>query len=47
MDSFFHSMNRIGNAISREAGNFDETTWCILAMVAVIFGYFLLKGQGR
>ena len=40
--SFFRNL---ANSISSEANNFDAEMWCMLALVAVVGGYFLLRGN--
>ena len=47
MGSFLDNMTRVANAIGREVGHFDESTWAILTMSSIILGYFLLRGQSH
>ena len=45
MDSVIRNLSRMVDAIGRELQRFDETTWCVLAVGTVVFGYFLLRGN--
>ncbi|MEE2825846.1 MAG: hypothetical protein VYE64_04380 [Planctomycetota bacterium] len=47
MDSVIRQLVRLVERAGKEVSRFDETTWCILAAVTVLFGYYLLRGQPR
>ncbi len=33
------------NSITSSASRFDSTTWAMLAVITVVFGYFMLRGH--
>jgi hypothetical protein len=45
MDSVIRNLVRLGESIGKEISRFDETTWCVLAVATVLFGYYLLRSQ--
>ena len=45
MDSFMRFLGRVVDALMYEVGKFDYTTWAILGVATVIFGYMLLRGN--
>lgn len=47
MDNVINNFVRLGKSIGKEVTRFDETTWCVLAVATVLFGYYLLRGQPR
>jgi hypothetical protein len=40
-DTFWNTLDAIGDA----AQTFDQTTWCILAVVTLVVGYLMLRGN--
>ena len=44
MDSVIRNLVRLVNRLERKSA-VDETTWCVLAVATVLFGYYLLRSQ--
>ena len=45
MEAVYKKLCRLGDQIGHSAGNFSMETWAILAIVTVVLGYFLLRGN--
>lgn len=45
MNSVVSFFKNLAQSIATEAHSFDSQTWCLLATVAVVGGYFLLRGN--
>ena len=45
MNSFFSALERMINKVIAGAQTMDTTTWVIVSLVTVFFGYLCLRGN--
>ena len=45
MDSVISNLQSVLQAVISATSRFDETTWGVLAVATVVFGYFMLRGN--